>query len=460
MAKSKQNINTNQNIEVLQMLTRQALASVLGVSYGGERNLYTALGYNTDPKYVDYLAKYERLDIAKAIIDRPINETWRGDITVHLPEEDNENLKKEWKKLYRKLKLKSNFIKADKLSSIGRYSVLVMGFNDVKNVNLDMQKPIQSNAPKLLYVSAYGEDKALINTYVTNPADERYGLPLLYQITKATETSTSTFLVHYSRVIHITRDCLEGEVFGTPALKAVFNRLEDLEKIVGGSSEMFWRGARPGMTASVTDSDKYSIPPDLKDKLDDQMHEYENNLRRFLIAEGINIIPLLQQVSDPTAHVDVQITMISSQTGIPKRILMGSERGELASSEDKDSWLETIQARREEFAEYSIVRAFVDRLMQLNVLPMVEDYEVEWSDLFAVSEKDKVELGRARASALREYAVEPMAQTLMPPEMAFKLLLGLTQQQVDEVVAWMEWQEQQEGTIDENEINEIENETE
>ena len=37
--------------------------------------------------------------------------------------------------------------------------------------------------------------------------------------------------------------------------------------------------------------------------------------------------------------------MISAETGIPKRILTGSERGELASSQDRDNWFERYPER-------------------------------------------------------------------------------------------------------------------
>ena len=49
--------------------------------------------------------------------------------------------------------------------------------------------------------------------------------------------------VHASRVLHVAEDCLDDDVYGIPRLKPVFDRLDDLLKVVGGSAEFFLRGA-------------------------------------------------------------------------------------------------------------------------------------------------------------------------------------------------------------------------
>jgi hypothetical protein len=218
---------------------------------------------------------------------------------------------------------------------------------------------------------------------------------------------------------------------GIPKLEAVFNRLYDLEKLVGGDAEMFWRGARPGYQGNV-DKD-YTMTQTTKDDLKEQIDEYENGLRRILINEGIDLKELAQQIADPTGHVDMQLTMISAVTGIPKRILSGSERGELASTQDTGEWKTYVQSRREDHAEPHIIRPFTDRLIELKVLPKPKsgDYKVDWLDLFSISEKERVEIGKSRANAIREYTTNPMAESVIPPDAFFEFCLGLSQGQID-----------------------------
>jgi hypothetical protein len=58
--------------------------------------------------------------------------------------------------------------------------------------------------------------------------------------------------------------------------------------------------------------------------------------------------------------------------------------------------------------------------------------------VFAPSEIDKTKVGTERAKALKEYADNPMAIQLLPPKVAFKLLLGLNEEQVQEAIDAME----------------------
>lgn len=405
-------------------------AAWLGMQYGGKRDLYEALGYPKDILYKDYYAHYRRQDIAKAIINRPINMTWKGLVSISSPTDKADSLKIIWQTLMDTLKLKDRFIRADKLGNIGRYSVLLLGFSDIGN-ELEFITPVQKTAGlKLVYCTPFDESKAVVKECITDPSNPRYGLPYIYEISLANRN----IQVHYSRIIHIPGEVLDDAIYGIPKLEDVFNRLMDLEKLVGGSAEMFWRGAYPGFTGKVEEG--YVADKNIKDTLDKQIQEYEHNLRRILINEGVDINSMSQQIADPTGHVDIQITMISAVTGIPKRILLGSERGELASTQDEDAWLSLIDTRRTEYAEIQIIRPVVDTLMDLGVLPYFPDYVVEWSSLFDSSEGEKATLGKTRTEALNTYVSNPVSSELMPPRMFMRHLLGLTDAQIDEIEAW------------------------
>ena len=437
--------NNGSDIQTLtsMVVARAGLAARLGVQYGGDRDLYQALGYKTVLQYQDFLAQYTRQDMAKAVIDRPVKATWQGQLElVESQEAKKTDFEQAWYDLNRELKLRSLLSRVDKLTGIGRYGILLLGLDDVK-MREDFSKPVPKGNRKLLYVKPFGESSALISAFEDDPKNPRYGMPLIYHLQVADYTSgivgnasqvSISVDVHYSRVIHIVDDNLESEVYGTPRLEAVFNRLQDIEKIVGGDAEMFWRGARPGFQGVVDPN--YTMTQTTKDDLKDQIDEYEHNLRRILVNEGVDLKALAQQIADPANHLDVQLTCISAVTGIPKRILSGSERGELASTQDSGEWKTYVQSRREDHAEPHIIRPFVDRLIELSILPKPkEDYMVDWLDLFSVSEKDRVQIGQLRASAIREYTTNPSAESFMSPEAFFEIGLGLSQEQIDLVHA-------------------------
>ena len=71
---------------------------------------------------------------------------------------------------------------------------------------------------------------------------------------------------------------------------------------------------------------------------------------------------------------------------------MGTERGELASTQDKESFDERVGDRRTEYAEPQIVRPFVDRLISLGVLPAPAQYSVRWPQIRNLTDKERADL--------------------------------------------------------------------
>ena len=429
------------------ILNRMNLGKSIGTqSYAGDRDIYEALGYKDTLVFDDYIARYFRQDIAKAVIDRPVKASWKGDIEViENTRSKQTKFEKEWRKLYTKLKLKSIFIRADKLTGLGSYSVLLLGLNDVRTRE-GLKNKVKKGS-NLVYVKPFSEPSAVIHKWDEDERSPRFGKPLLYKISlssqgldptnsvrsvKSSEYS-GTLIVHYSRIIHLTEDVLEDEVFGIPRLQVVFNRLMDLEKLIGGDAEMFWRGARPGYTGNVKED--YEMTPEMLLDLQDQIKEFEHNLKRVLVNEGVDYKSLEQQIADPSAHVTVQIQMISAVTSIPARILIGSERGELSSAQDKQEWISYVTSRREEQNEPGILRPFIDHLIEYKIItaPKAEDYIIVWDKLFSLSDKEKVELGKNRAIALKEYSTNPAAQYMFPLPIFMKYYLGMDNNQISSI---------------------------
>lgn len=388
------------------------------------------LGYPHEISFSDYLAMYKRGGVGRAIIDRPAKATWAGPLfLLEMGEARGTPFEAAWETLATSLRIKRVFSQLDRLSGIGGYGALLLGFSDAQNFQ-QLRGPVRPGASlKLLYVRPLSEGTCGILKYETDGRSPRYGEPALYSVAMGGDRAGQSAEVHHSRILHVVEDGLESTVHGSPRLEAVYNRLLDLEKLVGGSAEMFWRGARPGYTLDV-DKDFQMTPAD-EEKLREQLDEYEQDLRRVLVNQGVKLGSIPMQVSDPSGHVDIQLQVISAVTGIPKRILTGSERGELSSAQDQEEWGTYVQARREEFAEPCIVRPFVERLVGLGVLPSPgEGYSVRWSDLFAKGEAERAKTGETRARALKEYASQPAAEAIMVPQAFYRFCLGLTEEEL------------------------------
>jgi len=97
---SNDNIQANQLQTLSELVGRANLMSRLGQQYGGDRDIYEALGYPLNLEYADYATRYLRQDIARAIIDRPVKVTWRGALEIIESDDDLETpLEKAWMEL-------------------------------------------------------------------------------------------------------------------------------------------------------------------------------------------------------------------------------------------------------------------------------------------------------------------------------------------------------------------------
>jgi hypothetical protein len=446
---------------------RSAYAQALGVSFGGDRDLYQVLGYKKTLTDTDYRNRYERGDIAKRIIDAPVNATFRGIPEITENQEDATTFEEAWNELAEKLKIWNRFTRLDKLTGLGRYGVLLYGFNDVMDEKEFATPVVPSETLALLYVQPYSEASVTITKWNNDPTSPDYGMPAEYQLTLGDvseytsgsdrePTKGRTLLVHASRVQHIVDDRTESDVFGTPRLQSIYNRLQDLDKIVGGSGEMFWKGARPGYQA-VIDADA-KLTPQAKEDIGTQLDDYEHNLRRMLRLQGVKLEGLAPQVEDPSPFIDGQLKIIAASKGMPMRILTGSERGELASTQDDKHWREVIEERRLDFVEPEIVRAFIDRMIELGVLPEPESdsYEIAWPDLHTVSDKDRADVNKVRTEILTKYASTAGAEMIIPPELFLEMMLEFDKDQVQKVLDMLDSFEAEENDdIEEAEITEI-----
>jgi hypothetical protein len=137
-----------------------------------------------------------------------------------------------------------------------------------------------------------------------------------------------------------------------------------------------------------------NVDPNIKvaqgeiDKLKEQAEDFINGFTRFLTLRGMNVTQLGSDVSNFSPQVTSLLSLISGATGIPQRMLLGSERGELASTQDKENWDDRVSDRHDSFAE-PLVRKVVLRLTDYGALPEVEEYKVRWSEIEELNSTEK-----------------------------------------------------------------------
>jgi len=448
-------------------LIRGMLAKALGFGFQGQRDLYTALGYTKELKFDNYMSKYSRQDIAKAVVEAPVLESWKDAplvLEVNATRKQDEkgrpepsDFEQKWRELAadKQLKLLHYLSRADILSGIGRYAILYLGLDGLSATE-GPNKPATGNK-KLLFVTPFSEANAKIKSYVSDQDNPRFGKPEMYEVTFANAEATgagggtSTMQVHWTRTIHISEGALESDIFGTPRLEAVFNRLDDLEKVVGGSGEAFWQQGFPGLHFDIRDDadiDDQTLP-DLKEATE----KYVHRLERVIRTQGVDVKTLTSQIADPSKLVAVYLDLISGTTQIPKRVLIGSERGELASTQDETRWAKKVTTRRTNHINPNILDQAILRLIEFGILPApgAEGWTYIWPDLYGPSDSDRAETNKKRTDALVAYANAPQADRVVPLSIFLSEYQGLTEEQVAKTEAILD----EEGKLLHDEDEEI-----
>jgi hypothetical protein len=446
------------------LASRLGLSNSITNSHNGARAYDTIFGYPANPTFEDYIESYERGDIASRIIDAPVSAVWSSQPKVvekDKAEERDNQFNTAWNKVCKRTNLFHYIRRADKLNRLGRFSVLYLGFSGTSSLD----RPVPKNS-ELVFVRPFGENSVTIAEFDANIYSPRFGKPLYYNINtnepNATGVAkgsdfTKTIKVHYSRVIHITEDNLISEIYSIPALQKVYNRLIDVTKVVGGSAEMFWRGARPGYTA-IAESDAKFTEEDVE-QMESQLEDFDNDLTRWLQLQGVNVKSLDMQIYTPKEHFNVLTACIASAVGIPQRILIGAESGELASSMDERNWNNRILERRKDFAEPNIITPLVTRLQELGQLPVV-DFEIIWDDLATLTEKDKAEVAYKNSIACFNFFNSETALSVVGPEIFARSIMQFSEEEVEEIVSNYKKYEKERKEFKKAELDKLQSENE
>lgn len=466
---------TNEQFAQLRELTTNAITTRADLwrnffsQLDRRRSIEDECGYPREVSVETYQNLYDREPIPARVVEVLPLECWQVQPQVYEKEAGDKATAFEaaWDALGRSLRGERSYYqdeagspvweylkRLDVLSGVGHYGVLLLGLDD----GLPLSQPVrgwqeqgsepadrdpkaapppsangvlrpyrlttnaaQTKGRKLTFLRVFPETLAPILRFETNPLSPRYGQPTAYQLTLGDAGTSATgygvplgtYEVHWSRVIHVADGRQSSEVFGAPRMRPVLHRLLDLRKLYGGSAEMYWKGAFPGFAWETQPQLGGDVDVD-QNAMRDSMEAYFNGLQRYLLGTGMSIKSLAPQVVDPTAQISIQLQAICIKIGIPQRVFMGSERGELASGQDDKAWNDRLRERQVNYVTPRVVVPVVDRLIAAGVLPEPDGYSVEWPDLTSKSDQEKAAVAQAKTTAISTY-VQSGADALMAP---------------------------------------------
>lgn len=402
---------------------------------GPNRDLNEQCGYPETLTIKDYRDYVEREGIARRVVGCESDESWS--VYPELYEKDGKDVtdwEKTWKKLSYTLKPWAIFKRADTLSGIGSFGVVLLGVKDAQTLdkpvaNLDprtgKRKENTTQTYDVVYLKPFAEDQVEIVAVDTDDRSERFGQPTMYEVlvedigsgfsgvmTSVDRPARKKQRVHWTRIIHLADNRESSDIRGVPRLQPVFNNVFNIRKVLGSSPEMYYKGGFPGLSLEALPE---VDPEDLDlDTIRDQMEAYFEGLQRYIAIGGLKATSLAPNISDPTPHVIGQIQIICATLRIPLRIFLGSEAGHLAAQQDSVTWNRRLNERQQNYINPFIIEPFMDRLMAIGALPQVESYRIVWRDLNAMTDKDKADVLLKKTQALLQY-VGSGSETMIPP---------------------------------------------
>lgn len=371
---------------------RSRLASAISGGYDFSdtlHNVYLDFGYPQTISFAQFWNMYRRFGIASNVVDLPVDTGWMTPPAVIGSEQFNRELEGLingglWKRM----------AGLDRRQRVGRYAGLFMRVRDNKPPSEPLEGKLGGVGALVQMVPLYEGQLKVLETD-TDPQSDTYGLPLMYQFDGGSagnrnEKTRDSFSIHPSRVIVAAEGSDNGGIQGVSSLEAPFNSLMDLRKIIGAGGEGFYRNAAQSTVFELKDTSSAKQNAALLEQFNDQYDDFvRNRQRRAMWTPGLQPHTLESNLADPKNHFNNALNDVAAAAKIPATILIGQQTGRLASSEDSRHFLSMVNSRRENFMS-KMVGDVIDWLIEHGILPN-SGYELEWDDLLANSDKERLE---------------------------------------------------------------------
>lgn len=444
------------------------LVNALAATVGRLRSLYAGVngntkrtklwdefGYPDQVGFEQYYRAYERNAVAHAAVHKLLDSCWVDHPTIIDGDEAKEATKTtEWETQATKL-LKKHWPKikdADRRNLIGRYSAIIIQFRDGREWYQPVDRTVVGRLKEKAIVKLIPvwESQVKPGNFDIDSMSETYGQPLSYNFNEQPVGDDGTYgvvrgvTVHPDRIIILSEGSEdENMLSGVPFLRAGYNKLLDLEKVSGGSSEGFLKNASRQLgIAFDKDTDMATLSAqavtagfkDLGEALNDKISRMNRGTDAALVMQAGAPSVLSVAAADPEPTWTVTANEFAASIQCPFTIQFGQQTGRLASDEDKTDWAKRCNGRRWGFMS-AVVTTLLERFWTLGVIDAPKSGEVTlaWSDLLAPSEKEKIANMQAMATVAKDTQsafgtsvvseneiravgeLEPLAENELPP---------------------------------------------
>lgn len=372
-------------------------------------------GYKQDLTFVDFRQAYERGGAGHGAVHTLLDRCWSEWPRIKRPGDDEES---DWEKAVRKVfndaKAWQRLRDFDRRNMVGRFSALIYRIADGKKLH----EPLASG--KLVGLVPLYEDQLKVTRWDEDPNSPDFGQPLMFQYKVRSPSSKGDTQaapdewanVHPSRVQILAEGSAGGDFFeGVPLLKAGFNNLVDIEKLSGGGAESALKNSArtisfeydpQAQVAAITSAnpDGSTSTKSVKERHEEQAKALNRNQDASIVMQGGKATTLQTQVSDLSPQFEIAANLFAASVQIPFTILFGQQTGRLASDEDKTA----INARCRGRQKNELTPMMVELVTRMQNAGCIEkgEFEIEWDDLGAPTDAERVDVLDKMASAAQK----------------------------------------------------------
>lgn len=395
-------------MNAIRLVVNNAARSLAGMFPGyfeaSKHNHYRDFGLPTAVTFDLAYNAFRRNGLGAAAVNKTIGKTWQDN--PFLQEFQRDGTKKgdqaetqveaDIRQRFDDLRLWQRMAEADRRSMVGAYAGVIVRFADGQRLDQPVTR-VPGGLLGLVEIIPAWEGQLTASQWNTDETSEGYGQPTLYQFNEAavgTSSQPRQFNVHPDRVIIWSSD---GTLNSTSALEPGYNDLMAAEKIIGAGGEGFWKNAKAGLglevepTAQIDQMAKTMGVEvgDVVDKMNEQVEGFNQGFDKSLMLQGIKAKVLGVTLPSPEHFFAIAVQSFAASMTIPMKILVGSQTGERASTEDNDEWSRTNMARRRNQVVPTVM-AFVRLLERVGILP-AKDWHLDWADLTESTMGEKID---------------------------------------------------------------------
>ena len=384
----KPNFARNLLVNALAQIRTMRAAMLSGLDAKRPR-AWCEYGYASDLSFENYFLAYDRDGLGNAAVDIIADKCWQDHpwLIEGAPDRESTELtanEARIDRVFSQAKVWQAFKEADIYAMVGGWSAIIIRIADSNELDQPTVRPSIEALTELVPVW----ENQLTAVHDSNQVLQHY----VYAEPQTGISPARNVNVHPDRVV-IVGDPSRSR----PLLKAGFNALVTLEKVLGGAGESFLKNASRQLNVNYdSDVDLEDIAranggsvAELHENLSGHVRDINSGVDLLMMTQGASVNPMTVAVSDPMPSYNVALQVFAASVKIPVKVLVGNITGERASTEDIKQLNDRCQSRRVSEVTAHIEK-FVAKLKAIGMLA-AGHYSIMWNDLRESTDAERAE---------------------------------------------------------------------